>query len=171
VSGNASDWVGGEMTGGLIHVRGNAGGQVGAAYRGSLSGMNGGTVLVEGSAGIEIGMRMKRGLIAVRGPVRDFAGLQMKGGTIVLIGGAEIRTGAWMVRGTIVSLAPLRLLPTFAYDCGYNPPFLNVYARHLRALGFSVPCAPRDGAYQRYTGDAAVPGKGELLVWQPRAGG
>ena len=47
---------------------------------------------------------MKRGIIAVRGPVRDFAGLQMKGGTIFLLGGAEIRTGAWMIRGTIVSL-------------------------------------------------------------------
>ena len=52
---------------------------------------------------MEVGMRMRRGIIAVRGPVRDFAGLQMKGGTIVLMGGAEIRTGAWMVRGTIIS--------------------------------------------------------------------
>jgi len=102
VTGNASDWVGAEMTGGLIRVRGDAGGQLGAAYRGSPSGMNGGTILVEGSAGIEIGMRMKRGLLAVKGPVRDFAGLQMKGGTIFLLGGAEIRTGAWMSRGTIV---------------------------------------------------------------------
>ena len=41
-------------------------------------------------------MRMRRGVIAVGGPVRDFAGLQMKGGTIFLLGGAEIRTGAWM---------------------------------------------------------------------------
>ena len=72
------------MTDGLIRIRGNAGGQVGAAYRGSLAGMNGGTILIDGSAGMEVGMRMKRGIIAVRGPVRDFAGLQMKGGTIVL---------------------------------------------------------------------------------------
>jgi len=107
VTGNASDWVGGEMTGGTIRVRGNAGGQLGSAYRGSMSGMSGGTILVEGSAGIELGMRMKRGLIAIRGPVRDFAGLQMKGGTIVLVSGAEQRTGAWMQRGTIISLKPL----------------------------------------------------------------
>ncbi len=169
VSGNASDWVGAEMTGGHIRIGGNAGGQLGAAYRGSPWGMNGGTILVGGAGGIEIGMRMKRGLIAVKGPVRDFAGLQMKGGTIVLMGGAEIRTGAWMVRGTIVSLVPVRLLPTFAYACAYNPTFLSLYAKHLRALGFSLPCAPRDGAYQRYSGDAAVPGKGEILVWQPNS--
>ena len=114
-------------------------------------------------------MRMRRGIIAVRGRVKDFAGLQMKGGTIFLLGGAEIRTGAWMVRGTIVSLTPLRLLPTFSYACAYNPTFLRVYARRLRSLGFSIPHEVREGAYQRYTGDAAVPGKGEILVWRPSA--
>jgi formylmethanofuran dehydrogenase subunit C len=169
VSGHASDWVGGEMTGGLIHIHGNAGGQVGASYRGSPSGMNGGTILIEGSAGMEIGMRMKRGILVVRGPVRDFAGLQMKGGTIFLLGGAEIRTGAWMIRGTIVSLMPLRLMPTFAQACVYHPTFLRVYARHLRSLGIIIPCEVNEGTYQRYTGDAAVPGKGEILVWQPKS--
>jgi formylmethanofuran dehydrogenase subunit C len=167
VHGNAGDWVGGEMAGGLIHIRGNAGGQVGAAYRGSITGMSGGTILIEGSAGIELGMRMRRGTIAVRGRVRDFAGLQMKGGTIVLLGGAELRTGAWMTRGTIVSLTPLRLLPTFARACDYNPTFLRLYANHLRPLGFTIPF--ENGVYQRYTGDTSVPGKGELLVWQPSA--
>jgi formylmethanofuran dehydrogenase subunit C len=163
VTGNTSDWVGGEMTGGMIRIGGNAGGQLGSAYRGSLSGMSGGTILVEGSAGIEIGMRMKRGLIAVRGPVRDFAGLQMKGGTILLMSGAEQRTAAWIQRGTVISLKPLRLLPTFTRACDYNPTFLRLYAKHLALLGFLLPL---DGSYQRYTGDAAVPGKGEVLVWR-----
>jgi formylmethanofuran dehydrogenase subunit C len=166
VRGNAADWVGAEMSAGLIHIHGNAGGQIGAAYRGSLSGMKGGTILIEGRAGIEVGMRMKRGTIAVRGPVRDFAGLQMKGGTLFLLGGAEIRTGAWMVRGTIVSLKPVRLLPTFSLACAYRPTFLPLYVKHLQSQGFSIPPDLEDGAYQRYTGDAAVPGKGEILVWQ-----
>ena len=169
VYGNAGDWVGGEMTGGLIRIHGNAGGQVGAAYRGSVSGMNRGSILIEGSAGIEVGMRMKRGLIAVRGPVRDFAGLQMKGGTLFLMGGAEVRTGAWMIRGTIVCLKPVRLLPTFAPCCTYEPTFLRVYARHLGALGMELPVGSDSGAYQRFMGDAAVPGKGEVLFWQPRS--
>src|SRR5207248_4179225 len=120
-------------------IHGNAGGQVGAAYRGSQKGMKDGTILIEGSAGIEVGMRMRRGLIAVKGSVRDFAGLQMKGGTIVLMGGAEIRTGAWMVRGTIIALAPIRLLPTFSYACNYNPVFLRLYVKHLQAFGFRLP--------------------------------
>jgi formylmethanofuran dehydrogenase subunit C len=169
VFGNVSDWLGAEMSGGLIRVHGNAGGQVGAAYRGSRSGMRDGTILIDGSAGLEVGMRMRRGLIAVGAPVRDFAGLQMKGGTIVLLGGAEIRTGAWMVRGTIVSLTPLRLLPTFAYACTYRPTFLRLYAKHLRSLGVSLPSEDQGGAYRRYTGDTAVPGKGEILVWEPNA--
>jgi formylmethanofuran dehydrogenase subunit C len=168
VSGNAGDWLGAEMSGGLIHVRGNAGGQVGAAYRGSQKGMREGTILIEGSAGMEVGMRMRRGIIAVKGTVRDFAGLQMKGGTIFLMGGAEIRTGAWMIRGTIVSLAPIRLLPTFSDACVYNPTFLHVYAKHLRALGFAIPSEGREGFYCRYTGDTSVPGKGEIFIWQPR---
>ena len=169
VAGDASDWVGAEMSGGTIRIKGNAGGQAGAAYRGSSSGMSDGTIFIGGSAGLEVGMRMKRGLIVVGGAVRDFAGLQMKGGTIVLGGGAELRTGAWMMRGTIVSLRPIRMLPTFAYAAAYNPTFLRLYARRLAELGFTVPYDDQDGAYQRYSGDASVIGKGEILVWTPHA--
>ena len=169
VTGNSGDWVGGEMSGGLIHIRGNAGGQLGAAYRGSITGLDGGTILVEGSAGIELGMRMKRGLIAIKGPVRDFAGLQMKGGTIVLMSGAELRTGAWMSRGTIIALKSVRLLPTFAASGTYNPTFLNLYSKHLHQFGFELPHDVQAGSYQRYAGDASVPGKGEILVWQSQS--
>jgi formylmethanofuran dehydrogenase subunit C len=168
VTGNASDWIGAEMRGGMIHIHGEAGGQIGAAYRGSLAGMSGGMILVEGSAGIEVGMRMKRGLIAVRGKVRDFAGLQMKGGTIVLMSGAELRTGAWMIRGTIISLVPIHLMPTFSNACAYNPVFVRLYAKDLESVGFAIPYQAGVGTYRRYTGDSAVPGKGEILVWERR---
>ena len=167
VTGNASDWIGAEMSDGMIHVRGNAGGQVGAAYRGSSSGMQNGIIIIDGGAGLEVGMRMKRGIIVVKGVARDFAGLQMKGGTIFLMGGAEIRTGAWMVRGTIVALTEIPMLPTFSYACAYNPAFLRLYAKHISALGLSIPTQPRDGAYHRYIGDSSVPGKGEILVCAP----
>jgi formylmethanofuran dehydrogenase subunit C len=166
VSGNAGDWAGAEMMDGLIRITGDAGGQVGAAYRGSSTGMKGGTILVGGSAGLEVGMRMRRGVIAITGRVRDFAGLQMKGGTIFLLAGAQLRTGAWMVRGTIVSMAPISLLPTFSAACAYNPTFLRLYAKRLKALGYSIPFEPAKGAYRRYTGDTSVPGKGEILIWE-----
>jgi formylmethanofuran dehydrogenase subunit C len=169
VTGNASDWLGGEMANGFIRVAGNAGGQVGAAYRGSRGGMRNGTIIVGGTAGLEVGMRMKRGTIVIGGPVRDFAGLEMKGGTLVLCSGGELRTGAWMNRGTIISLTPIPLLPSFLYASTYNPTFLGLYAKHLRALGINLPFDPKDGGYLRYTGDTSVPGRGEILVWKPHA--
>ena len=86
----------------------------------------------------------------------------------LLMSGAEIRTGAWMQRGTIVSLTPIRMMPTFSYACAYNPAFLNLYAKHLAAFGLTLPTDAAAGAYKRYVGDAAVPGKGEILVWGPR---
>ena len=83
----------------------------------------------------------------------------------MLAGGAELRTGAWMVRGTIVALSSISLLPTFAYACTYNPTFLNLYAKHIATLGWTIPFDAREGGYRRYTGDTCVPGKGEILVW------
>src|SRR6202030_2686385 len=97
----------------------------------------------------EVGMRMKRGIIAVGGTVKDLTGLEMKGGTI-LVGGGELRTGAWMMRGTIISLRPIPLLPTFSLASTYNPTFLRLYAKHLGRLGFSLPCEDSAGTYQRY---------------------
>ncbi|MEO2031243.1 MAG: formylmethanofuran dehydrogenase subunit C [Planctomycetaceae bacterium] len=169
VHGNASDWIGAEMKNGFIHVHGNGGGQIGGGYRGSLRGMKNGTIIVDGTAGLEVGLRMRRGTIIVGGVVKDFCGLQMKGGTIVLLSGAEIRTGAWMNRGTIISLKPLQLMPTFQFSCYYNPTFMNLYARHLKALDIDLPWKDQDGSWARYYGDCSVPGKGEILIWNPHA--
>jgi hypothetical protein len=73
-----------------------------------------------------------------------------------------------MIRGTIVTLKPISLLPTFARACDYQPTFLRLYAKHLQSLGVDIPTAPQEGAYRRFMGDTSVPGKGEILVWQPR---
>ena len=88
-------------------------------------------------------MRMRRGTIVIRGPAKDFTGLQMKGGTIVLMSGAEIRTGAWMNRGTIISLKPLQMMPTFAYTKDQEPTFLSDLARELKEFGITCPPPPR----------------------------
>ncbi|MEJ7590399.1 MAG: formylmethanofuran dehydrogenase subunit C [Planctomycetaceae bacterium] len=167
VTGDAGDWIGAEMINGFIHVHGNGGGQIGAAYRGSLRGMRNGIIIVGGTAGLEVGMRMRRGTIVVVGKVRDFCGLQMKGGTIILMSGAEIRTGAWMVRGTILSLQPLSLIPTFVASGHYNPSFIDLYARELRPHGIILPNNPSSGTWSRHCGDTSIPGKGEILIWNP----
>jgi formylmethanofuran dehydrogenase subunit C len=149
-------------------VHGNAGGQVGAAYRGSLGGMKDGTIIVDGTAGLEVGMRMRGGLIVVRGQARDFTGLQMKGGIIMLVGGGEIRTGAWMHKGTIISLKPLQMMPTFNYVGERDPSELSEHFDRLKDFGISVPNAA-DGNFRLFSGDLSVSDKGEILVWQPRS--
>ena len=173
VQGNAADWLAAEMRGGLIRVMGNAGNFVGAAYHGSKKGMNRGTIIVEGHAGNEVGERMRRGLIVILGPAREFLGANMIAGTIVVFGKTGEGPGAGMRRGTIVLLgegrndaSPLQLLPTFRYDCTYNPTFLRLYLRALRRYGIEVQEEYISGRYRRYNGDIAELGKGEILVYE-----
>jgi formylmethanofuran dehydrogenase subunit C len=168
VRGSVGDWAGAEMRGGLVRVAGNAGHLLGAAYRGSPKGMRGGTILVEGSVGNEVGCAMRRGLIAV-GAAGDFAGVMMLAGTIFVLGRLGIRPGAGMKRGSLVMVArdghAPRLLPTFRFACEYRPPWLPLYARRLRALGFPVPEGLGGTPCRRYSGDFTELGKGEILVW------
>ena len=170
VQGNAGDWVGAEMRGGLIQVHGSACHQVGAAYRGSRRGMRGGTILVHGSAGNEVGSTMRRGLIAVGGDCGDFPGVSMIAGTIFLFGSPGIRTGAGMKRGTIALLNPgagnPNLLPTFRFDCTYQPVFMSLFLRQLRVLGFPIADPQLAGWWDRYSGDLVALGKGEILGWR-----
>jgi formylmethanofuran dehydrogenase subunit C len=170
VHGNAGDWAGAEMRGGLIRVRGHAGNLLGAAYRGSKSGMRGGLIVIEGNAGSETGELMRRGVIVVQGDLGSFAGALMKGGTILCFGKIGERAGAGMSRGTIVTFNPLELLPTFRFCSTYNPAFLRFYLRELGKLGLPVRDEHIDGLYDRFCGDMAETGKGEILVWRGSRG-
>jgi formylmethanofuran dehydrogenase subunit C len=168
VYGNAGDWTGAEMTGGKIHVRGNAGHGLGGAYRGSRHGMNRGLIMVEGNAGNETGALMRRGLIAVTGDVADFAGVFMIAGSIIVFGRLGARAGAGLLRGTIVTFQPPELLPTYRFDCSYQPNFLRLILQDLRKKGLSIPDRYLDGWFQRYSGDFNRVGKGEILVYDQR---
>ena len=59
------------MHGGLIHVAGNAGHRIGAAYPGSKKGMTDGTILIGGDVGSEAGASMRRGTLVVGGSCGD----------------------------------------------------------------------------------------------------
>jgi formylmethanofuran dehydrogenase subunit C len=168
VYGNAGDWAGTEMTGGLIRIKGNAGHGLGGAYRGSRKGMNRGTIIVEGNAGNEVGATMRRGLIAVLGDVGDFAGAFATAGSIIVFGQLGERPGAGMKYGTIVAFQPPKLLPTFRYDCVYQPIFLKMFLQSLRARGVAVRDEYFTGYYRRHSGDITVLGKGEILVYDQR---
>ena len=138
--------------------------------------MNRGTIIIEGNAGNEVGERMRRGLIVILGDAGDFLGANMIAGTIVVFGKAGEGPGAGMKRGSIVLLGggqsgalplqPPQLLPTFRYDCTYNPTFLRVYLRALRRYGVEVGEEYITGNYRRYNGDIAELGKGEILVYE-----
>lgn len=166
--GDASDWVGAELHGGHIHVRGSAGHLVGAAYRGGQRGMTGGRILIDGSVGNEVGHSMRRGLIAVGGRCGDAVGFNMIAGSILLFGETGIRPGAGMRRGTIGLFAadPPKMLPTFRAASTYDPLFLQLYFRDLRANGFHVPEDCLTSKYQRFRGDFLEGGRGEILVRQ-----
>ena len=168
VDGNVGDWLGAEMKGGLIKVCGGAGNLAGSAYRGSKVGMRGGTIIIEGNAGREVGELMRRGVIAVKGDLGEFAGALMTGGSIVCFGNIGGRAGAGMDRGTIVAFNPLELLPTFKYSCTYSPTFIRPFLRGLRKHGLPVKDEHIEGIYERYDGDIASLGKGEILTWKGR---
>jgi len=169
VEGNAGDWAGAHMQGGRIWIRGNAGHLLGAAYRGEKRGMNRGVIVVDGDAGQEVGAQMRRGLIVVLGDVGDFAGAKMIAGSIIVAGRLGARAGAGMKRGTIVALADhAELLPTFRYDCRYQPAFLRHYLLRLQEWGISIGDEYLDGGYRRYHGDITTLGKGEILIYDQR---
>ena len=169
VEGNAGDWAGAHMQGGRIWIRGNAGHLIGAAYRGEKRGMNRGVIVVEGDAGQEVGAQMRRGVIVVLGDAGDFAGAKMIAGSIFVFGRLGARAGAGMKRGTIVALADHEeLLPTFRYDCRFQPTFLRYYLLQLQAWGVSVDDKYSAGFYRRYNGDVTALGKGEILIYDQR---
>jgi formylmethanofuran dehydrogenase subunit C len=169
VDGSAGDWAGAELRGGTLHIRGAAGRFLGAAYPGSRLGMREGVILVEGAAGDDAGMLMRRGLIAIRGGAGLGLGRSMIAGTIVVLGPVGRYAGAGMKRGTLV-LPGLEgapddvILPTFAPAGRFPMPFLPIYYRQLALWGFATPPAVSSAVLDRYNGDRAVDGRGEVLV-------
>ena len=166
VQGNVGDWAAAEMKDGVLRIKGDVGSFLGAAYKGSKLGMKGGIILVDGNAGHEAGDLMRRGIIAVSGNMASFAGARMKGGSIFCFGKIGARAGAEMDRGTIVSFNELEILPTFKYDSTYNPTFLRIFLRKLEKYGMHLKQQHITGLYDRYSGDLASLGKGEIFIWK-----
>jgi formylmethanofuran dehydrogenase subunit C len=178
IQGDAGDWLGAEMEGGLIQVEGSTGHFAGAAYRGETKGMTGGTILVRGNAGQRLGARMRRGLIAVGGDCGDTPGYGMLAGSVLICGQAGIRVASGMVRGTVILLqgTPSRavfardgaeaqaLLPTFYYNCTYQPLFWKLLCVQLAQAGFPLPAGSPGVSFRRYSGDANEGCRGEVLI-------
>lgn len=171
VTGNVGDWAGADMRGGLLTIRGDTGRYLGASFPGGRLGMRDGVILVHGACGEQAGRRMRRGLIAVAGAVGACFGRGMIAGTLFAFGPAGRFAGAGMKRGTIglFDTGEEGLLPTFEPAGRYRFPFLTIYLRRLVSLGFPVPGALFTSLFERYNGDRAEGGQGEVLTGQDRS--
>lgn len=166
IEGDAGPHAASCMRGGRIEINGNVGDRLGAPLAGELAGMNGGIVIVRGRAGAFAADRMRRGLIAVLKGTGDHAGSRMIAGTLVVTGGTGEMPGYLMRRGSILlDRAPEKLSPSFV-ECGApESVFATVIDRYLvREKILKHPLL--GGSPQRYGGDNAVLGLGEILFPQ-----
>ena len=166
VEGSVGDWAGAEMRGGLLRIRGRAGNGLGAAFPGSRLGMREGMILVEGSAGDDAGLAMRRGTIAIVGEAGETAGRAMIAGSIFVFGQLGRRAGLTLRRGTIAvfGMPDYEVLPTFPASGRSRPPFLAIYLKRFRECGLPVPEDAFAGPVERYNGDLAEGGQGEILI-------
>jgi formylmethanofuran dehydrogenase subunit C len=166
VEGNVGHDTGVGMSGGVIDIRGDAGDNLGGAAPGASRGMTGGEIVVRGKAGADPGSSLRRGLIVIGGDAGERAGQRMIAGSLVLFGSAGRGAGRWTKRGTIVAVQPIERPATFRYACTYRPPHVSLTFRYLRKrFGFSIADRYVMGRYERYSGDLAEIGKGEILQW------
>jgi len=158
-----------EMRGGEIAIDGDAGDFLGGARPGEMKGMSGGLVVLRGHAGDRVGDRMRCGTIIVEGNLGGYAASRMIAGTVVALGPTiGPYPGFAMKRGSLILLnRPDRELPTFT-DCSrHDLSFLRLLLRALKGRSPRLDdLATRPPIVQRLTGDQAVGGKGEILLWQ-----
>jgi len=172
IDGSVGRDLGLGMSGGRIDVRGNAGANTGGAPAGAARGMTGGEIIVRGSVGDEAGARMRRGLLVVTGDGGRGTGKGMIAGTVVVFGKVGPGAGRFLKRGSIVALGDVAWPATFGYACTYRPPHVALLLRYLRSrCRVEVTEAQVSGRYERYSGDMAELGKGELLRWVGEDGG
>lgn len=160
---NQLDYIGHKMTNGQIIIEGNCGDFLGAN-------MQGGTIVCQGNAGDRLGDQMRRGLILADGNIGDYCGSRMVAGTIGVLGGIGKYTGYAMKRGTIILKKPVGVSANHSnfhatiQDCGtHTLPFLALLFQSFQTLpskfsGFN------NQRVQRFAGDLACDGNGEILV-------
>lgn len=165
VYGNTGIFTACEMKGGLIKINDNAGDFLGAALPGDKKGMGGGTVIVRGDAGERVGDHMRRGVILIEGNAGAYCGSRMTAGTIAVMGETGAHLGYAMRRGTLLLWQKPKIPPTFN-DCGQHTlSFLPLLFASFKALDSKL--AQPEVAFnraQRYGGDMATIGRGEILV-------
>jgi formylmethanofuran dehydrogenase subunit C len=166
LSGDAGLAAGCAMSGGNLTIQGDAGDFLGGAITGERQGMRGGTILVKGSAGDRTGDLMRRGTIIVEGNCGDYCASRMVAGSLIVLGQLGKQTGLGMRRGTLLSASMPDSLPaTFNHNGKHHLSFLSLFSKSLRAHPSLPDLTPRGDRVDRWLGDLACDGKGEILVW------
>jgi formylmethanofuran dehydrogenase subunit C len=164
ISGNSGPFAGSAMSGGLLHIGGDAGDWLGAGETGEMTGMSGGSIVVIGRCGARAGDRMRRGLIAIGGDAGDFPASRMIAGTLAISGNCGRMPGYLMRRGTILLAGePAAWTPTFSESGLTELTVLRLITRQLRGILPGAGFAAFDGPVQRFAGDMASIGKGEII--------
>lgn len=161
--GNSGDFAACCMRGGSLTIQGNTGDFLGAATDGLRKGMLGGTVLIKGNAGDRVGDQMRRGLILIEGNVGDYCGSRMIAGSIGVLGNIGLYAGFNMRRGTML-FKQQPVLHASIQDCGtHTLPFLSLLMKSFAQLDTAF-AGLKINRVQRFIGDAANNGNGEILV-------
>jgi len=166
VKGSVGPCAGAAMRSGMLKIAGDAGDFLAASLAGERKGMLGGVVAVSGSAGIRAGDRMRRGTVLIGGDAGACCGARMIAGTVAVLGRAGAFPGFGMKRGSLILFRePERLLPTFAGAGTHDFAFLGLMGRSWGELGGAfAEAGARLRRADRFVGDAAAGGKGEILV-------
>jgi formylmethanofuran dehydrogenase subunit C len=163
VHGNVGIFAASGLASGFMHVHGNAGDFLAAAIPGDRKGMKGGTVIVSGNAGDRVGDQMRRGLLLIEGDAGDYCASRMLAGTIGVLGEVGAYAGYGMRRGTLLLTRSPALHATLQ-DCGtHTLPFLSLMFKSFAQLPSRFAQINKTRV-QRYAGDLANDGRGEILV-------
>jgi formylmethanofuran dehydrogenase subunit C len=125
--------------------------------------MSHGSIICQGDVGDRVGDQMRRGLILIDGNAGDYCASRMVAGTIGVHGNVGKYTGFGMKRGTILLNKSADFHATIQ-DCGaHDLPFLTLLFKSFHHINsqFSKLDSTR---VQRYCGDIACNGTGEILI-------
>ncbi len=166
IRGNAGDSTGSGMHGGRLSIDGNVGARTGAPAAGERRGQQGGLIHIRGNAGERAGERMRRGLMVIDGDCGDLLGHCMIAGTLCARGRVGELAGHGMRRGTLLlNRLPPALGSTIVDNGRQQLPFLRLLLNDIqRRTGGPVIAADDRATVQRYVGDLACDGRGEILV-------
>lgn len=150
------EYVGHQMSHGSITIEADCGDFLGANMRG-------GSIICHGTAGDRVGDQMRRGLILIDRNAGDYCGSRMLAGSIGVHGQVGSYAGFGMKRGTIL-LTQTPALHATIQDCGtHTLPFLVLLLKSFKLIPTKFNLLNSNRA-QRYAGDLACNGNGEILV-------